>query len=308
VYFSYYVNFKLFGRDSSYAGVSFFNIEGYEGCNLRGINETLLEMIYFFPIKEALSSVFGNKINAIYKPSPQKEAWLGFDQAWVNNEISENEFYKLIQDKSKDIKFLAYILQFKVVERISYVSKKRSFYVPNCYTNEYFRVPLKTEPSKTAPISQHELLCDLKEEFPFLEIYYACPMLFSQQEDLFQQEYMENEGKLRSHLIDKLILVDVGSAPDRSTFGPAGWSSYKKHHIIWQDDDGNDMQWCSFPERGKKLYCREWIEQIIPSKVVNNEELLKMIKDINYFNKLYSGNGVQRNSDLFSSIRIIEFK
>ena len=45
---------------------------------MSALNESLLEMIYFIPLKRTIESILGRKINRIYKPSPQKEAWLGF--------------------------------------------------------------------------------------------------------------------------------------------------------------------------------------------------------------------------------------
>src|SRR5690606_4769196 len=127
------------------------------------LNESLLEMVYFFPIKDAFSNILGKKINAIYKPSQQKEGWLGFDQAWTNDNISEDDFYDMIYNKSSSKRFLAYIMQFKVVEKQKhYNNRSRNFKVPTHYNNGdlYFRSLLKTEPSKSGTSSQHNILIE----------------------------------------------------------------------------------------------------------------------------------------------------
>ncbi|MCY8935666.1 hypothetical protein [Peribacillus frigoritolerans] len=154
-------------------------------------------------------------MNAIYKPSQQKEAWLGFDQAWTNEEISEDDFYDIIKKKSKTSRFLAYIMQFKIVEKQKHYKKiARTFTVPSHYKDGdlYYRSPLKTEVSKKGTTSQHDILFNIKSKFNFMEVYYACPMLFSQS-DLFRPEFMKDEKKFREHLMEQLVLVDVVSAP-----------------------------------------------------------------------------------------------
>src|SRR5690625_2786768 len=152
-------------------------------------------MVYFFPMKAEFEYMLGKKVNAIYKPSQQKEAWLGFDQAWTSGEIGEDEFYKMIKNKTKNSKFLAYIMQFKVVEKQRYYSRiARTFTVPSHYNDGdvYYRASLKTKPSKSGIISQHQLLFDIKKKYNFMDVYYACPMIFSQS-DLFRSEFIKSE-------------------------------------------------------------------------------------------------------------------
>ena len=104
-------------------------------------------------------------------------------------------------------------MQFKVVEEISYkINKRRGFHIPVYYSAPYYRVPLKTEPSKNTSISQHNLLCDIKERFPNFDVHYACPMLFTQ-DDIFNERFLEEE-KFTDHLIDNLILADIGSVAE----------------------------------------------------------------------------------------------
>ncbi|MDX5475003.1 MAG: hypothetical protein LPK00_05645 [Bacillaceae bacterium] len=242
------------------------------------LNESLLEMVYFFPMKAEFEYILGKKVNAIYKPSPQKEAWLGFDQAWTNEEISEDEFYEILGNKGKTPRFLAYIMQFKVVEKQKHYKKKaRTFTVPSHYNDGdlYYRSPLKTEPSNKGTTSQHELLLNIKSEFEFIEVYYACPMLFSQS-DLFHPDFMKDENKFRKHLLELLVLVDVDTAPDPST---SSWKSSGNHHIMWQDKSGSDIYWCSEPKKGKKDTFKEWIEGL-DQKIMSNEQLIVSLKEL----------------------------
>jgi hypothetical protein len=268
------------------------------------LNESLLEMVYFFPLKKELQYILGTKkVNAIYKPSQQKEAWLGFDQAWTNEEISEDDFYDIIKNKSKTSKFLAYIMQFKVVKKQKYYKKiARTFTVPSHYKDGdlYFRSPLKTEPSKKGTTSQHDLLIDIKKNFYFFEVYYACPMLFSQS-DLFRPEFMKDEKKFVEHLLEQLVLVDVESAPDPTTLS---WKSSSNHHLMWKDSSGSDIYWCSSPEKGDGITIRKWIESL-DQKFMSNEQLLANIKEL-YSNIPDQEDEKQAFREVFSKLTILD--
>ncbi|MFS0596652.1 hypothetical protein AB1L16_07890 [Peribacillus frigoritolerans] len=250
------------------------------------ISEALLEMYYFHPIKDAIESVLGKKINRIYKPSPQEEAWLGFDQAWVNDQISEEDFYEMIKERAdkkskppykKDrYTYIAFLLQFKVVEKKeriirSWKGGKLSFRIPPKYTTPYYRSPLKTEPSKTAKYAQHNLLYEINKKFKNFGIYYACPMLF-EQKDIFVPKVD----------LDKLILVDLDSAPSPYK---KKWRKYNNHHIMFQDTTGKGMKWCSRPQKGTSFSSREWIEQKVVNSQLDSEGVLALIKDLVEFEK-----------------------
>ncbi|EPY7708302.1 hypothetical protein ACN1JM_000343 [Bacillus pacificus] len=251
------------------------------------IPEALLEMYYFHPLKEAIESVLGKKINRIYKPSPQKEAWLGFDQAWVNNQISEEDFYNMIKErvdkKSKPpykynkYTYIAFLLQFKVVEKKqgimrSWKGRDLSFWIPSKYTPPYYRSLLKTEPSKKAEYAQHDLLYKINNKFKDFGVYYACPMLFEHQEIFVPKVDL-----------DKLILVDLDSAPSPYT---KEWKKYNKHHIMFQDIDGKEMEWCSRPQKGTSFSSKEWIEQKVKGNRLDSEGVLTLITNIKEFEKL----------------------
>lgn len=232
-------------------------------------------------MKAEFEYILGKKINAIYKPSQQKEAWLGFDQAWTSNEINEDDFYNIIINKKKTSRFLAYIMQFKVVEKQRHYNKiARTFTVPSHYNDGdmYYRSRLKTEPSKRGTTSQHELLFDIKSKHDFFEVYYACPMIFSQS-DLFHADFMKDESKFRKHLLKQLVLVDVASAPDPTT---SAWKSSNNHHIMWKDESGSDIYWCSNPKKGKKNSYEKWIEGL-DQKLLSKDQLIEnieILKDI----------------------------
>lgn len=172
-------------------------------------------------------------------------------------------------------------MQFKVVERQKHYNKiDRTFKVPSHYNNGdmYYRSPLKTEPSKKGTTSQHDLLFNIKSNYDFMEVYYACPMLFSQL-DLFHPDFMKDENKFRKHLLEQLVLVDVVTAPDPTT---STWKSSNNHHIMWKDESGSDIYWCSIPKKGKKETYKEWIKGL-NQKFFSNEQLIenkKKLKDI----------------------------
>lgn len=169
-------------------------------------------------------------------------------------------------------------MQFKIVEKQKHYKKiARTFTVPSHYKDGdlYYRSPLKTEVSKKGTTSQHDILFNIKSNFNFMEVYYACPMLFSQS-DLFRPEFMKDEKKFRGHLMEQLVLVDVVSAPDPTT---SSWKSSGNHHIIWEDNSGSDIYWCSEPKKGKKVTYQKWVENL-EQKFMSNEKLLSNIKEL----------------------------
>jgi len=267
------------------------------------LNESLLEMVYFSPFKGEFHKILGHKVNAIYKPSQQKEAWLGFDQAWTNEEISEDEFYDIIINKKKTKRFIAYIMQFKVVEKQQHFTKRaRTFTVPGHIKNgeTYYRSRLKTEPSKTGTTSQHEMLVDMKKLNNFLEVYYVCPMLFTNF-DLYRSDFLEDDSVYHKYLLDQLVLVDVATAPDPTT---KKWKSFSNHHMIWKEFDGNDMEWCSEPEKGRKESFKAWIEGL-NQKFMTNEELIDNLKTLEVPLAVYEGDR-KVFRDVYSKLTILE--
>ena len=64
------------------------------------ITETVLEMHYHRPLMDAFREVFGlgppGGFN-FYKYSPQRETFVGFDQAYAKSELAEDEFFDMLR-------------------------------------------------------------------------------------------------------------------------------------------------------------------------------------------------------------------
>ncbi|MBN5151528.1 hypothetical protein JY458_11175 [Stenotrophomonas maltophilia] len=97
------------------------------------INETVLEMHYHHALMDLFRSVFGvgtsGKIS-FYKYSPQKECFVGFDQAWVMTEVSDEKLFEDLKHAAQSDsyklngRYVGYFLQYKVVQRMVRHSKK----------------------------------------------------------------------------------------------------------------------------------------------------------------------------------------
>jgi hypothetical protein len=101
-----------------------------------------------------------------YKYSPQRECFIGFDQAYVKSELGEKEFFDILKDSAEnrdyELKevFVGYFLQFKVVKQM----QKRMKYTPAIITNSpHYRVSLDTKKNINTGQSQHELLYNLNK-------------------------------------------------------------------------------------------------------------------------------------------------
>lgn len=211
------------------------------------ITETVLEMHYHRPLMELFREIFGlghtGAIN-FYKYSPQKECFIGFDQAFVKSEMGIDEFYDYLHaSASSGYKLhgfiFGYFLQFKVVKPIY----KRWRYTPSIITNRpHYRVSLDTTKNSNAGLSQHELLFALNKNAGAM-VYYACPMLFDR-EDLYDINVN----------LDELRLVDLDSCQDDYTDNDT--------HFIYFDDTDGDPVWCSDPVVGLAITPRNFIDKI----------------------------------------------
>ena len=96
------------------------------------INETVLEMHYHKPLMDLFRTTFGvgpsGQIN-FFKYSPQKECFLGFDQAYVMTDLDVDDFFDMLRRNamSNDYRmneiFIGYFLQFKVVKPDAEIDK-----------------------------------------------------------------------------------------------------------------------------------------------------------------------------------------
>lgn len=199
------------------------------------ITEALLQNYFFSAQVKHFESVFGGKFLRVLQPSPQKEAWVGFDQGWVRTSVSNEELLDhlraAVQSRATSVRsfYLGYFLQFKTVQRVT----RRSRHFPVGYPIPYLRSELSLEPNKTTRLSQHETLLRLSR-INFASVSYACAMLF----DL--DEVYEKPN------LDRLRCVDLLAAP-------TGWATNEPHFITFRTEDDSAPLWCSQPVEGKSL-------------------------------------------------------
>lgn len=205
------------------------------------ITEALLEMHYFKATVTLISHVFGHSVLQFIKPSPKREAWVGFDQAWVRSDYSTQDLLEMLRSalsagSSAPSIIFGYFLQYKVVEPIIRKSRR----TPHGFSIPYLRAELSLEPNYVTGISQHETLLRLSR-LPNSCVAYACPMLFD-----FDYIYREAD-------ISSLRIVDILTARN-------GWNTGTKHAICFQDPTGAP-EWCSDPIHGESIEFETWISR-----------------------------------------------
>jgi len=212
------------------------------------INETVLEMHYHKPLMDFFREAIGLGKRGVnfYKYSPQKEVFVGFDQAYAMTELSDDAFFEMLKESSTKAdyklpkKFLAVFLQFKVVKAMSNIQK----ITPPGITNKpHYRSKLDTAKNQNTGFSQHELLFKLNKNDGAM-VFYACPMIFDK-----SLLYEVNVN------LDKLVLVDVDSSPSQ-------YSDNETHYIFFNDQEEPPV-WCSDPVQGKRISVKELAEQMV---------------------------------------------
>ncbi|WP_237133819.1 hypothetical protein [Pseudohongiella sp. O18] len=211
------------------------------------INETVLEMHFHNPIFDLFRETLGlgeGNFN-FFKYSPQRECFVGFDQAFVRTDLSEDALFNKLKASARDDGyslsnfFLGYFLQYKVVKTL----QKRMRHTPHQITaRPHYRVSLDTIKNINTGQSQHELLFNLNRNQGAL-VYYACPMLFDRSE-LYREEPD----------LDLLRLADLSDCP----------SIYddNESHFIYFNDTGASPIWCSNPTEGKAYKPSEVVENV----------------------------------------------
>jgi len=219
------------------------------------ISETVLEMHYHRPIMDAIRDTIGvgpQGSVSFYKYSPQRECFVGFDQAYAVSELSEHEFFNLVKDAAQSKspsahlsdQFFGYFLQFKVVKKM----EKFSRYTPAMITNKpHYRVSLDTTKNASTGLSQHELLFNLNQNAGAL-VYYACPMIFD------KASLYEIDVDLES-----LRLADFDDCVDPYLDND--------NHFIFFNDKAADPIWCSEPIRGAAISAREFATRLVEREV-----------------------------------------
>ncbi|WP_414545292.1 hypothetical protein [Nostoc sp. CCY0012] len=229
--------------------------------------------------------LFGAKVLRLLKPSPQKEAWVGFDQGWTKSDLSEQDLFMQLRSavsnsSSKLSKFYyGEFLQFKIVEVITRKSKN----LPNGFTTPYYRSALSLKPNKLTNKSQHETLCRLSQ-INGAKVYYACTMIFD-------QDKLWEEPNLNS-----LRLVDVETAPN-------GWLTTESHYIVFQQPNTPNPIWCSDPVPGSALAFGEHLElENQPSRLrLSGEQTISLINStVDALRSEYEGEFSQR--ELFPDV------
>jgi hypothetical protein len=221
------------------------------------ITETVLEMHFHKAIMDSVRDAFGlgpsGQMN-FYKWSPQKECFVGFDQAYVKTQLGDDEFFDLLktsaasqQYKLNDV-FFGYFLQFKVVHLMR---RRSTIYTPPTVTSlPHYRVELDTTKNKQTGVSQHELLYRLSKNKGSL-VYYACPMVFDKT-DLYEIEVNT----------DQLRLVELGSCQDIY--------DDNDNHYIYFDNATSIPIWKSEPHEGTAISPEEFVKTLV-RRFVNAE-------------------------------------
>lgn len=212
------------------------------------ITETVLEMHYHQPLMELIRDSYGlgptEKFN-FYKYSPQREVFLGFDQAFAMSELTDEQFFDQLKSSAMkngyklSSRFIAYFLQFKVVSELQKRQKKTP---PQIKSRPHYRASLDTTKNDNTGFSQHELLYNLNKNDGAM-VYYACPMVFDKS-DL----YAVNVS------LDPLRLADLTSCP-------SDFTDNSKHYIYFDQKQSQPI-WCSEPVEGKALTAEQFAGQV----------------------------------------------
>jgi hypothetical protein len=225
------------------------------------VTEALLEMHFHSALVNHFKTKYGGKFLRLLKPSPQQEAWVGFDQGYARTSLTTRELFSelrgAIQNSSTKVKkfYFGFFMQFKCVDRIV----RRSRLMPPHYDPPYYRSPLSLYPNKSTDLSQHETLLRLNGVLG-ATVQYACAMLFDP-EDIWDKPDL-----------NKLRLVDISTAPP-------GWATNQQHFITFQTENDPSPFWCSEPVQGRSISFYNWAEpQAENIRPIGSEEILHYIE------------------------------
>lgn len=249
------------------------------------ITETVLEMHYHRPLMDLIRETYGlgstGKFN-FYKYSPQREVFLGFDQAFVMTELTDEQFFA--QMKSSSMKngyklsnrFIAYFLQFKVVTVLHRRQKKAPSQIRS---KPHYRASLDTTKNDTTGFSQHELLYNLNRNDGSM-VYYACPMIFDK-----SALYELNVS------LDPLRLVDLDSCP-------SDFTDNSKHYIYFDQQQSQPI-WCSEPVEGEALTVEQFAIKVVGElrQISHEASVEKLSKLLSLIREHGSPTDVTRSSD-----------
>lgn len=253
------------------------------------INETVLEMHFHHSIIELFRTTLGlgNGAFNFYKYSPQRECFVGFDQAFVKTDLNPEELFQDLKHSATNNGyslsnfFVGLFLQYKVVKEMSKRSRVTPFQILG---NPHFRASLDTKKNIRTGASQHELLFNLNRNTGAL-VYYACPFLF-EQSDL----YSKNVD------LSKLRLADLSSCPSL-------YSDNDSHFIYYTDDKAPPI-WCSEPVEGNALSPEKMIKEI--GEKVSSEDFLalqvKLLDELNSVYEVKEEKGLEKETKLYELV------
>lgn len=211
------------------------------------MNETVFEMHFHKAMMELIRSTLGlgaGRFN-FYKFSPQKECFVGFDQAYIRTDLGEDDLFDQLKTDainngySLTNFFIGLFLQYKVVK----IMQKRTRTTPRAIVaNPYFRISIDTHKNDRTGFSQHELLYNLSRNNGTF-VYYACPMIFER-----EQLYVQTAD------LSMLRLAGLTSCPSDY--------SDNESHFIFFDSTNSSPVWCSDPVVGEVLSPLELFHKI----------------------------------------------
>jgi hypothetical protein len=206
----------------------------------REISEALMEMHFHHVIVEHFQITFGAHFLSLFKPSPRREVWVGFDQGWTRSEFSQEQLFGRLAHAVQtgvnvlDKFYIGFFLQFKNVERMRRLTGR----LPAHYKAPYLRSKLSLRPNALTRFSQHETLLRLSK-IANTSVAYACPMFFDAA-DVYEKADLQ-----------RLRCVPLDTAP-------AGWATNQTHFITFENPSDQVPFWCSRPKEGKALSFAEW--------------------------------------------------
>lgn len=230
----------------------------------REINEALLEMVFFEPLRSLMEGTFGRAALRIWKPSARRERFLGFDQAWLRasspHAAIEADLMGALRQNATSLSgfYFGYFLQFKCVDAMSQV--RNSSLRTSGFAKPWYRATLDMSASQGFNVSQHELLVRLNN-IHGAHVYYACPIFVDRDEIYAPVD------------LDRLRLVPLSQAPSGYlTTGP-------EHHIAFRTPVDPAPMWLSDPVPGKSMTAPEWLKTQ-EVRLLSNAELLELLRSI----------------------------
>lgn len=222
-------------------------------------------MHYHFAMMDLFRSTFGVGPTgrfSFFKYSIRKEKFIGFDQAYVQTTLSDQELYKdlsdIAQGKQISPRYVGYFLQFKKVDKRTKVRPN----IPPSVTaySPFYGVKLSTRRDTKNNLSQHELLKNISSSSSGAFVYYACPLLFDKI-DLYTRDADLNQ----------IVLVEVNSVTPHLT-------DNKPHHIYFSSPTSMPG-WCSDPVNGISTNMSEMFSRL-KSENGNPKIFANLIQDL----------------------------